>query len=221
LSADNISDALFASLTVAGYFPPAKVFDHEYISGSAYWDLDIYDSVLKCKAMGFDESDIIIDTVMTSSANEITDVDADGYKSIRMLMRFNSISSYYNSYDGYTRAKFAFKDATFRHLFQPSENLHDSDKPFHMSQKEMEHMIDVGVKDATQELSNPVDIKDQMFYYYLKKTGDSRINGYSYGEFLEGQKVGAFGEYDVYSDPYARKYVNKLTEEQKIKFLAF
>lgn len=208
-------------MTVAGYFPPAKVFDHEYISGSAYWDLDIYDSVLKCKAMGFDESDIIVDTIMTSSANEITDVDADGYKSIRMLMRYNSISSYYNSYDGYTRAKFAFKDATFRHLFQPSENLHDSDKPFHMSQKEMEHMIDVGVKDATQELSNPVDIKDQMFYYYLKKTGDSRITGYSYGEFLEGQKVGAFGEYDVYSDPYARKYVNKLTEEQKIKFLAF
>ena len=104
---DNLNDALFASMSFAGFFPPAEVLGSSYFDGSAVWDIDIFSAINKCTDKGFKNEDIVVDVVMTSSAN-LKEVQAEDYKSIGMLFRYLEISSFYNSMDGLLRAKFAY-----------------------------------------------------------------------------------------------------------------
>jgi len=77
----DLVDALFASLSVAGFFPPADVLNGHFFDGSAVWDIDIYSAINRCKDEGFAESDIVVDIIMNSAAN-LKDVSAEDYKSL-------------------------------------------------------------------------------------------------------------------------------------------
>jgi predicted acylesterase/phospholipase RssA len=124
-SADNITkgqnlhEALYASLSFAGFFPPADVLGSHYFDGSAVWDIDIFSAVNRCKDKGYAHKDIVVDIVLTSSAN-LKEVDASSYKSIQMLFRYLEISSFYNSMDGLLRAKFAYDGVDFRYVISPT-----------------------------------------------------------------------------------------------------
>lgn len=128
LNNQNIYEVLFASMSTAGFFPPADVLGGHFFDGSAVYDLDIFKAINRCKDKGFQESDIVVDVILTSAAN-LKDVSAENFKSLQMLMRYLEISSYYNSMDGYLRAKFAYKQANFRHLVMPTEAIGSSNYP--------------------------------------------------------------------------------------------
>lgn len=66
---DNLVDALYASMSFAGFFPPAEVLGSSYFDGSAIWDVDIFTAINKCIDKGYDEKDIIVDVILTSAAN--------------------------------------------------------------------------------------------------------------------------------------------------------
>lgn len=100
---NNLVDALYASMSFAGFFPPAEVLGSAYFDGSAVWDIDIFSAINRCSEKGFANEDIIVDVVLTSSAN-LKQVEAEDYKSISMLFRYLEISSFYNSMDGLLRA---------------------------------------------------------------------------------------------------------------------
>lgn len=125
---ENLHDALFASLSFAGFFPPANVLGSSYFEGSAVWDVDIFSSINKCIDQGFKEEDIIVDVVLTSAAN-LKEVQAEDYKSIQMLFRYLEISSFYNSMDGLLRAKFAYQNVNFRYVIAPSASIPSSLQP--------------------------------------------------------------------------------------------
>jgi hypothetical protein len=76
----------------------------------------------------FKNEDIIVDVIMTSSAN-LKDVQAEDYKSIGMLFRYLEISSFYNSMDGLLRAKFAYSGVDFRWIISPSGSIPSSIYP--------------------------------------------------------------------------------------------
>ena len=124
----NLVDALYASMSFAGFFPPAEVLGSAYFDGSAVWDIDIFSAVNRCTEKGFANSDIVVDVVMTSSAN-LKEVQAEDYKSIGMLFRYLEISSFYNSMDGLLRAKFAYNDVNFRYVITPTGSIPSSLKP--------------------------------------------------------------------------------------------
>jgi hypothetical protein len=122
---ENLLDALQASMTFAGFFPPADVLGSSYFEGSAVWDVDIFSAINKCIDQGFSEQDIIVDVILTSAAN-LKQVTADDYKSVQMLFRYLEISSFYNSMDGLLRAKFAYQNVNFRYVIAPSGNIPSS-----------------------------------------------------------------------------------------------
>lgn len=136
LTSDNLIDAMYASMSVAGFFPPVQAFDSEWFDGSAVWDIDIFSAVNRCRDKGFAEADIVIDVILTSSAN-LQEVEAEDYKSIQMLFRYLEISNYYNAMDGLLRAQFAYQSATFRHIIMPTSSFPTSREPFNINEKEM------------------------------------------------------------------------------------
>ena len=119
---------MYASMSFAGFFPPADVLGSSYFDGSAVWDIDIFSAINSCKELGFKNTDIIVDVILTSSAN-LKDVHAEDYKSISMLFRYLEISSFYNSMDGLLRAKFAYDGVDFRYIIAPSGSIPASLNP--------------------------------------------------------------------------------------------
>ena len=125
---ENLVDAMYASMSFAGFFPPADVLGSSWFDGSAVWDIDIFSAINRCTDLGFKNEDIVVDVIMTSSAN-LKDVQAEDYKSIGMLFRYLEISSFYNSMDGLLRAKFAYSGVDFRWVISPSGSIPSSIYP--------------------------------------------------------------------------------------------
>lgn len=144
---ENLVDAMYASMSFAGFFPPANVLGSQWFDGSAVWDIDIFSSINKCKDMGFENKDITVDVIMTSSAN-LKNVTAEDYKSIGMLFRYIEINGFYNAMDGLLRAKYAYKDVDFRWVITPTESMPSSLYPLNLDDEQIEKIFDLGYKDA-------------------------------------------------------------------------
>lgn len=140
-------DALYASMSFAGFFPPADVLGSSFFDGSAVWDIDIFSAINRCTELGFKNEDIVVDVIMTSSAN-LKQVSAEDYKSIGMLFRYLEISSFYNSMDGLLRAKFAYQGVDFRYVITPSGSIPSSHYPLNLNAKQVNKAFAMGVKDA-------------------------------------------------------------------------
>jgi hypothetical protein len=204
---------MYASMSFAGFFPPAEVLGSYYFDGSAVWDIDIFSAINRCTELGFSNNDIVVDVIMTSSAN-LKDVQAEDYKSIQMLFRYLEISSFYNSMDGLLRAKFAYKGVNFRCVITPSASIPSSLYPLNLYPSEIQKAFDMGLKDAQTAINNGkagLECKDSLddliHYHALKKKGDERMFKHSFGTFQDAKKNGEFEEYKIEEDPYMRKYV--------------
>lgn len=206
---ENLVDAMYASMSFAGFFPPADVLGSSFFDGSAVWDIDIFSAINRCTDLGFANTDIIVDVILTSSAN-LKDVQAEDYKSISMLFRYLEISSFYNSMDGLLRAKFAYDGVDFRYVISPSGSIPSSLNPMKMNQKQVEASFAMGLKDAQtvidqQELGYS-SLDNMIHYHALKKTGDPSIMNHTMGSFNDAKNNGEFSDYDIMEDPYMRKY---------------
>lgn len=143
----NLGDGLFASMSYAGFFPPANKLGSYWFDGSAQRDIDIFAAINRCKDAGFANENIVLDSVMTSAAN-LNEVDPQNFKSVGMLFRYLEISSYYQSMDNLLRAKFSFPGVNFRYNIMPTGAIPSSSKPLSMSEKDIQKSLDLGVKDA-------------------------------------------------------------------------
>lgn len=210
----NLVHALYASVSFAGFFAPAGVFGSSYYDGSAVWDIDIFSAINQCSELGFANSDIVVDVVMTSSAN-LKEVEADDYKSVPMLFRYLEVSSFYNSMDGLLRAKFAYQGVDFRYVIAPTGSIPSSRYPLALS----EHQIDAAVALGVQDAQNVIDrgasesLDTLIHYYALKTRGDERMSKHTYGSFIEAKIAGEFEEYDIMEDDFMRKYTHRARKQ--------
>lgn len=124
---DNLVYSMYSSFAYPGFFPPVQAFGSSWFDGAAVYDLDIFSAVNNCLKT-VDESDVVIDVLLTSSAN-LTQVDAKDYTSIGMLFRYLEVASYYSSMDGLLRAKFAYPNATFRYVISPTKSIPTASNP--------------------------------------------------------------------------------------------
>ena len=81
LTGDKLYDVMYAQFSEAGFFPPVAYNSTDYYDGSTIYDLDIFSVVNQCKAMGYAESDIVVDTLLTSEKS-LKVVDASSYNSM-------------------------------------------------------------------------------------------------------------------------------------------
>jgi len=190
---NNLVDAMFASMSFAGFFPPADVLGSQWFDGSAVWDIDIFSSINKCKDLGYSNSDIVVDVIMTSSAN-LKQVQAEDYKSIGMLFRYLEISSFYNSMDGLLRARFAYKDVNFRYVITPTESMPSSLYPLNLNQDDVQKIMDMGYNDAKNTVKQHNEgfnsIDDLVHYHALKKSGKPTVGSHSFGTFVQAKRDG-------------------------------
>ena len=150
---------------------------------------------------------------MTSASN-LKDVDATDFTSIQMLFRYLEISSFYNSMDGFLRAKFAYNKANFRYLIAPTGSMGASIFPMHFDEDHVNKAWNLGFSDAQKAVANSTASLDDMIHYHaLKKSGNGVLRKHTLGSFKEAKKNGEFGQYDIYSDPFMAKYTVKAAKQ--------
>lgn len=77
----DLLHVLKASVSYPGVFAPYEAWNSTWFSGSAIWGIDVAAPVLRCKAMGFKEEDIVMDVIIDSDV-EIGEVDASKFNVI-------------------------------------------------------------------------------------------------------------------------------------------
>lgn len=148
LTGDDLYNVMFAQFADPGVFAPVEIGNTDYLDGSSVWDLDIFSVVGQCKALGYAESDIVIDAIMTSEKT-LEEVDASSWTSISMMWRYLKISRYYSNKDGYTRAKLAYPNAYFRYSVAPSAPMPGSSiYPLNLKIEEVDQIWSLGVADG-------------------------------------------------------------------------
>jgi hypothetical protein len=192
LSGDNLYNVMYAQFAQAGVFPPTEFNNTDYFDGSTIWDLDIFSVVNQCQAMGFADTDIVVDVLLTS-AKSLKVVDASDYHSIQMLWRYLEVSRFYSNMDGLLRAQFAYPDVDFRHVVAPSADMPSSFYPLNLEQSEVDQIWDLGVSDGTAAVQSATNTADLSQYFMLKKKMDKRLRGgVSFDAFMAMKTEGAF-----------------------------
>lgn len=77
-----------------------------------------------------------------------------------------------------------------------------------MSTKQVEDAFTLGMKDAEAVITNSThsSLDNLIHYHALKKSGNPSIMKHTYGSFTEAKKNGEFEDYDIFEDPYMKKY---------------
>jgi hypothetical protein len=82
------------------------------------FDVDVVAPIIRCKELGYNESSIVIDVIM-SNHNEIKPVNMDNYTTLGMLTRVYEVYSYFNSKQGLMRAQRLYPHIDFRNVVGP------------------------------------------------------------------------------------------------------
>ena len=118
---------MFASFSLAGFFPPAESMETSWFSGSTVWNLDIFSVVNKCLET-VASKDIVLDVILTSEKT-LKQIDASNFNTIQVLLRYLEVSRYYSNMNGLLKAKFAYPGVNFRYVISPSRSLPSNTTP--------------------------------------------------------------------------------------------
>jgi len=146
---DRYMKGVLGSAAFPGIMKAIKNLDEGkvYVDGGVAYTLDIASAINFCKAKGFTEDKIVVDTIMCVGATFKVD-DASQYKTIKMGLRYLEIRNFYDGMDIVIRAKAAFQKVNFRYIIAPTTKLETGIVPFNFDPVEIEHNIAAGIRDA-------------------------------------------------------------------------
>ena len=113
---------LKASVSFSGVSPAVPALQSLYFSGTAIYENDVTAAINHCEEMGYEEHDIIIDTVM-SYPPLLAPYDVETANSFGIMHQSSVLWKYYHSMYGVMRAKVAHSNVNFRHVIGPTYEL--------------------------------------------------------------------------------------------------
>ena len=185
---ETLIKVIDASAAYPGFFDPVEDIDDEvYYDGGTSFSINIADALNRCKALGFAESDIVIDTIFNTGAT-IKEKDTSDYTSIPMLIRYLEIRLFYNTMDLLERAKDGFREVDFRYTIAPTSKLEGSLLPFAFDSKKIQKNIERGRADAKMAIEKGDHVMTDYLVEYTDLKNAHQFEG-DYHDFLEGKQV--------------------------------
>lgn len=147
-------DAVLSSASIPVVFPAQNIGNYTLVDGGVFSNLNLAETIHKCRDFGFDDSDIIVDIILCyNNAVEIKQyslAEAKYMNSYQLLVRKSELQKFYGIYEDITRVVRGFPKVNFRHLIAPSENLGATfvfDGP-----EKINEMMTKGHRDATESI---------------------------------------------------------------------
>ena len=118
-----MSDAVIASASIPTVFPPVS-FDHKtMVDGGIFANVDVSESIIKCRDMGFADEDIIIDAILCF--DKVIKVPEWHLREIKyknawdMFARHTQLKEFYYYFEDIIRVVRGYPKVNFRHLISP------------------------------------------------------------------------------------------------------
>ena len=147
-----VNAALYSS-AVPVVFLYRNVGNQTFIDGG--WSgegLDVEDAVFRCRELVDSDDQIILDVIFANNVS-FTDASSNKFNTFQMNSRHHAIKSYVSQTRAYLYARSAFPDVKFRYVMIASEKLPDQTLPLDFKAKNIEFMIQLGIKDALNALA--------------------------------------------------------------------
>jgi hypothetical protein len=151
-------DITMAGMATGGVFPVVNIGDYELVDGYIKYTIDLIDAVTKCQALGYDDSDIIVDAVMCT-AKTISTIDSSKLLTLESLVRYLEIVSYQGVMGAIKNAAHDFKTVDFRYTIYPHQTLPDANldpHPYTFSSSQAQKMLDIGEASAKAAVKDSV-----------------------------------------------------------------
>jgi predicted patatin/cPLA2 family phospholipase len=146
---DSYVDHVIASTAMPFAFPPLLENNRTLLDGGVIWKMDIPGAIRRCLEIVDDESDIIMDVIMTAESHVEELETLRRYTTLEHFIRGQEIKSFHKDMKILNNTVIAHPKVNFRYVLGPSVKLTISPIPLDFSKKHMEFCFEVGKKDAT------------------------------------------------------------------------
>jgi predicted patatin/cPLA2 family phospholipase len=155
---DDLINVVRSSAAIPVLFPSILHKGEYYMDGGVINNVDIFSGINKCLEMGYEEKDITVDIIRCKPNKEVEEVeDISKFNSFKMLMRYINISTknlFMNTIESVLRN---FPNVNYRYLIYPVKELPSSFPPLNFTEEEVEKMINIGIEDGENVVTNHGD----------------------------------------------------------------
>jgi hypothetical protein len=154
ISAEHRAMAVIASASIPLMFPPVSDLNpHQMVvDGGLFSNLEMDESILKCREKGYDDEHIIVDMILCF--DKVVEVEHWDLKSAKYesaygyYKRRDALTNFYYYYEEVIRVIRGFPKVQFRHLITPKAPLGDSYVPIFDGAEEVNFLIERGLEDG-------------------------------------------------------------------------
>jgi len=129
-------------------FPPILEGNMTLLDGGVVWKMDIPGAIRRCLEIVDDESDIIMDVVMTAESFMTEIEDLKRYSTLEHFQRGQEIKAFHADMKILNNTAIAHPKVNYRYVIGPSSRLTISPIPLDFSVKHKDFCFAVGEKDA-------------------------------------------------------------------------
>ena len=151
---------LQASISFSGISPALEFNDSLYFSGNAIYENDVMGAINHCELLGYDEADIIIDSIVGGST-ELSNFNPHMENSFGVMRRASELWKFYDTMHGIMRAKNGHPSVNFRYVIGPSFNMPSKFLPLQYTLSETHELMQHGERDANRSISNLLNFPEQ------------------------------------------------------------
>lgn len=164
---EDMMKILEASISFSGISTAVEYNDSLYFSGNAIYESDVMAAINHCEALGYEEEDIIIDSIIGGST-ELSNFNPKFENAFGVMRRASELWKYYDTMHGVMRAKNGHPGVNFRYVIGPSFNMPSKFLPLQYTLTETHTLMDHGERDANRAIVNLLNYPDDEFARRLK-----------------------------------------------------
>ena len=160
LGHDDMMKILQASISFSGVSPAIEFNDELFFSGNAIYENDVMAAINHCEALGYDEPDIVIDSIVGGST-ELAAFHPHVENSFGVMRRASELWKFYDTMHGVMRAKNGHPKVNFRYVIGPSFNMPSKFLPLQYTLTETKQLMDHGERDASRAIVNLLNYPEE------------------------------------------------------------
>jgi predicted patatin/cPLA2 family phospholipase len=145
---DQYVNHVIASTAMPLAFPALLDGGNTLLDGGVVWKMDVPGAIQRCLEIVDDESDIIMDIIMTAQSHIETVEDLSQYSTLQHFIRGMETREFHKAMKILNNTLIAHPRVNFRYVLGPSVSLTINPLPLDFSKKHLEFCFEVGKKDA-------------------------------------------------------------------------
>eukprot|EP01017_Pseudomicrothorax_dubius_P022256 TRINITY_DN2400_c0_g1_i1.p1 TRINITY_DN2400_c0_g1~~TRINITY_DN2400_c0_g1_i1.p1 ORF type:complete len:350 (-),score=104.87 TRINITY_DN2400_c0_g1_i1:95-1144(-) len=167
-SMDDFLTSIVGSASIPMVFPHLQYEGKVLIDGGSIMNLDIGGAVGRCREIVDDDSDIIVDVVLTGGVHWIP-INTQNNHTLEMISRYRDLNAYRKSLTDLLHELQDYQRVNFRYIVYPTEKLPSALLPLDFKKEDLVYSVNLGIKDATDLVSKGPNGHNIEFFRNLRR----------------------------------------------------